>query len=223
MMINTVFKNKGAAVITINAFETVRDAMYSMIEHKIAALVLTNGAQVIGVVSERDILQAISHGGTAILDAPVGNIVTGPLVAVSPEETTRRVMHLMTHSHLAFVARRSRAYESWCPRRDRPPAGRGKGTHLFQSRDTAPRLAIEYCVPGTTPLKSATPPAAGNSHRWRSTWKMRNYPARSASPTTRLAMRSSRPIRGAFSSISPLYLASLLGRAGICAFHDNAD
>ena len=48
MMIKTVLKNKGAAVITINAFETVRDAMYSMIEHKIAALVLTNGAQVIG-------------------------------------------------------------------------------------------------------------------------------------------------------------------------------
>ena len=102
-MIKTVLKNKGAAVITINAFDTVRDAMHLMIEHKIAALVLTNGAQVIGVVSERDILQAISHGGTAILDASVGNIVTGPLVAVSPEETTRRVMHLMTHSRIRHL------------------------------------------------------------------------------------------------------------------------
>jgi CBS domain-containing protein len=103
MIIKTIVKNKGDAVITISVFESVRDAMDTMVEHKIAALVLTNGAQVIGVVSERDILQAISNRGTAILNAPVGHIVTGPLVAVSPEETVKRVMHLMTHSRIGHL------------------------------------------------------------------------------------------------------------------------
>ena len=102
-MIKTILKNKGDAVITINAFESVRDAMDTMVEHKIAALVLTNGAQVIGVVSERDILQAISDRGAAILNAPVGHIVTGPLVAVSPKETAKRVMYLMTHSRVRHL------------------------------------------------------------------------------------------------------------------------
>jgi CBS domain-containing protein len=97
MMIKTILKNKGNAVITIGVFESVRDAMDTMVEHNIAALVLTNGAEVIGVVSERDILRAISERGTAVLNAPVGHVITGPLVAVSPEETTKRVMHLMTH------------------------------------------------------------------------------------------------------------------------------
>jgi CBS domain-containing protein len=103
MMIKTILKNKGGAVVTIGVFESVRDAMHKMIEHKIAAVVLTNGAQVIGVVSERDILKAISDGGAAILNAPVGHIATGPLVAVSPEETTRRVMQLMTHSRIRHL------------------------------------------------------------------------------------------------------------------------
>ena len=95
MMIKTILKNKGDAVITLSVFELVRDAMRTMVEHKIAALVLTNGAEVVGVVSERDVLGAISTGGTTILNAPVGHILAGSLIAVSPEETTKRVMHLM--------------------------------------------------------------------------------------------------------------------------------
>ena len=102
-MIKTILKNKGDAVITISVFESVRDAIGTMVEHKIAALVLTKGAEIIGVVSERDVLQAISDGGPTIFNAPIGHIVTGPLVAVSPGETTKRVMHLMTHSRIRHL------------------------------------------------------------------------------------------------------------------------
>ena len=103
MMIKIILKSKGDAVITINVFESVRDAIDMMAERKIAALVLTNGGEVIGVVSERVILQAISDSGGAILNAPVGHIVSGPLVAVSPEETTTRVMQLMTHGRIRHL------------------------------------------------------------------------------------------------------------------------
>ena len=103
MMIKAILKNKGEAVVTIDVFETVNDAMDAMVEHKIAALVLTNGDKVIGVVSERDILKAISDRGVSILNAPVGHIVGDPLVTVSPEETTRRVMQMMTHSRVRHL------------------------------------------------------------------------------------------------------------------------
>jgi len=59
MMIKTILKNKSEAVITIGVFETVGDAIDTMAEHKIAALVLTSGDKVIGVISEHDILKAI--------------------------------------------------------------------------------------------------------------------------------------------------------------------
>jgi CBS domain-containing protein len=103
MMIKTILKNKGGTVITMGVFESARDAIRKMVQCKIAALVLTNGAEVIGVISERDILQAISRGGGAILNAPVGHVVTGPLVAVSPQETIKHVMHLMTHSRIRHL------------------------------------------------------------------------------------------------------------------------
>jgi CBS domain-containing protein len=103
MMIKNILRSKGGAVITIGGHESVSDAMDMMVEHKIAALVLTNGAKVIGVVSERDILKAISVGGVSVLNAPVLHIITDRLVTVSPEDTTRRVMQLMTHSRIRHL------------------------------------------------------------------------------------------------------------------------
>jgi len=103
MMIKNILASKGDTVITIGIFESVSDAMDTMVEHNIAALVVTDGARVAGVVSERNILKAISDGGVSILSAPVGHLVTDRLVTISPEETTRRVMHLMTHSRIRHL------------------------------------------------------------------------------------------------------------------------
>jgi CBS domain-containing protein len=103
MTIKSILKNKGDAVVTLSVFESVRDAMQLMVERNIAALVLTNGSEVVGVVSERDILRAISKDGGATLNAPVGHILAGSPVSVSPEETTKRVMHLMTHSRVRHL------------------------------------------------------------------------------------------------------------------------
>ena len=103
MMIKNILASKGDAVITIGVFESVSDAMDTMVEHNIAALVVTDGAKVLGVISERNILKAISDGGVSILNAPVGHLVTDRLVTISPEETTRRVMQLMTHSRIRHL------------------------------------------------------------------------------------------------------------------------
>jgi CBS domain-containing protein len=103
MMIKNILQNKGRSVITIGPFESVRDAIDTMAEHHIAAVVIVNRDDVIGVVSERDILQAIAERGTAVLNGPVGHIVTGPLVTASPGETAKRVMHLMTHSRVRHL------------------------------------------------------------------------------------------------------------------------
>jgi CBS domain-containing protein len=103
MMIKTILKSKGNTVVTIGVLESVSDALDTMVENKIAALVLTDGAKVIGVVSEHDILKAISISGVSVLNAPVGHIVTDRMVTVSPEETTQRVMQLMTHSRIRHL------------------------------------------------------------------------------------------------------------------------
>ena len=65
MMIKNILASKGDAVITIGVFQSVSDAMDTMVEHNIAALVVTDGAKVLGVISERNILKAISMAASA--------------------------------------------------------------------------------------------------------------------------------------------------------------
>jgi CBS domain-containing protein len=103
MMIKNILESKGSSVITIGVFESVSDAIDTMAEHHIAALVLTNGAQVLGVVSERDILKAISKDGVSVLNSPIGHIPNAGLIIISPEETIKRVMRLMTHSRVRHL------------------------------------------------------------------------------------------------------------------------
>jgi CBS domain-containing protein len=102
-MIKNILASKGDAVITIGAFESVSDAMDTMAEHQIAAVVVVDGDKVLGLISERDILRAISENGVSILNAPSVQAVADRLVTITPEETTRRVMQLMTHSRIRHL------------------------------------------------------------------------------------------------------------------------
>jgi CBS domain-containing protein len=103
MIIKNILERKGSAVITIGVFESVSDAIDTMSERHIAALVLTNGERILGLVSERDILRAISKDGIGVLNSPIGHIANNSLVTVEPEETIERVMRLMTHSRVRHL------------------------------------------------------------------------------------------------------------------------
>ena len=65
MSIQNILDRKGAEVIPIRATETVRSAADRMRERSIAALVMKSGDAVTGLISERDIVQAVSPRGIA--------------------------------------------------------------------------------------------------------------------------------------------------------------
>jgi CBS domain-containing protein len=62
-VIQNILDRKGAKVITISATDTVRIAADRMREHGIAALVVKSGDAIKGLISERDIAQAVSRHG----------------------------------------------------------------------------------------------------------------------------------------------------------------
>jgi CBS domain-containing protein len=62
-MIQNILDRKGGEVITIRATETVKSAADRMREHGIAALAVKSGDVIKGLISERDIVQAVSQHG----------------------------------------------------------------------------------------------------------------------------------------------------------------
>jgi CBS domain-containing protein len=103
MNVETILRNKGRRVATIRADAMVTDAVERLRQHGIGALVVSNdGTDVVGMLSERDIVFALARFGAEFLDFPVADIMTRGVVTCAPEDsvadlmaemTTRRIRH----------------------------------------------------------------------------------------------------------------------------------
>jgi CBS domain-containing protein len=87
-------------------YETVRTAAHLMRVHGIAALVVRSGDPICGLISERDIVRAIQYGERA-LSMAVSDVMTRNAVSVTPDDSLKRTMSLMTKHrlrHLTVIA-----------------------------------------------------------------------------------------------------------------------
>jgi CBS domain-containing protein len=107
MSIQSILDRNRAEVITIGASEMVKNAADRMREHSIAALVVKSGDAISGLISEREIVHAVSRHGERALSLAVADVVTHATITVAPEDTLKRAMSLMTHHrvrHLLAIA-----------------------------------------------------------------------------------------------------------------------
>src|SRR5882724_9106336 len=96
MSIQAILYRKGTDVVTISPKASVQNAADKLAERKIAALVVVEGDSILGVISEREIVRAFSRHGEAVGALSVRDIVSPDLVTVSPEDSLKRAMMLMT-------------------------------------------------------------------------------------------------------------------------------
>jgi len=97
MLISDVLRAKGTQVITIPPDTTVRRLLAVLAEQRIGAVVVSrDGATVDGIVSERDIVQALARRGAAVMSEPVTAIYTAEVHTVTPQTPIEDVMRMMT-------------------------------------------------------------------------------------------------------------------------------
>src|SRR4029077_15821319 len=68
-----------------------------------AALIVTDGGEAGGLISEHDLVGALADNGSHAADTPIGEVVTGPVLAVSPDESLKRVMAMMTRKRVRHL------------------------------------------------------------------------------------------------------------------------
>src|SRR5262245_40327199 len=102
MSIQNILDSKGATIITVRATEMIKGAADRMRLNGIAALVVKSGDAVTGLVSDRDIIDAISRHGEAALSMPVSDIATSA-ITVSPDDNLKRAMSLMTNHRVRHL------------------------------------------------------------------------------------------------------------------------
>src|SRR5260370_17225304 len=87
MGIQSILDRKGAGVITIRATETVKSAADRMRARSIAALVVTSGDAIAGLISELDIVHAVSAHGHRALPLQVRHVPPPPTSTLLPSHT----------------------------------------------------------------------------------------------------------------------------------------
>jgi CBS domain-containing protein len=103
MSIQNILDSKGATVITVRSTETIKGAADRMQLHTIAALVVKSDDAVTGLISDRDIIDAISRYGEAALSMSVSDIATHAKITVSPDDSLKRAMSLMTNHRVRHL------------------------------------------------------------------------------------------------------------------------
>jgi CBS domain-containing protein len=103
MTIETILRQKGTDVATIEPKASVRRAADWLRVKNIGALVVTSGKVVLGIISEREIVHAFSRHGETVASMPVKEIMRYGAITASPDESVSRVMHLMTRHRVRHM------------------------------------------------------------------------------------------------------------------------
>lgn len=96
MLISEILKDKGADVFTVAPELSLAQACAELDRRRIGALVVCEGDQVVGVISERDVTRAVGRDGADGLERPISHYMTREVVFAAPSETVAALMARMT-------------------------------------------------------------------------------------------------------------------------------
>jgi CBS domain-containing protein len=93
----TILKFKGSGVVTSSANKSLLDIAKLLAQHGIGCIVIVgDDDRVVGIMSERDLMRAISQAGPKVLEEPVSEFMTKTVVAAREADTINRLMSEMT-------------------------------------------------------------------------------------------------------------------------------
>lgn len=96
MKVADILKSKGNNVYSVTEDITVYDALKVMGEKNVGALLVMDGKQLKGIISERDYARKIVLKGKASNETPVKEIMTEKVITVLPEDDIEKCMGLMS-------------------------------------------------------------------------------------------------------------------------------
>ncbi|MDT7653300.1 MAG: hypothetical protein QOI36_4706 [Pseudonocardiales bacterium] len=96
MRIADVLRNKGTDVATVAPTASVTQLIAELAAHNVGALPVVDDGELVGIVSERDVVRRLDGIGAALLEASVGDIMTTEVTTCSPEDGVADLAAIMT-------------------------------------------------------------------------------------------------------------------------------
>ena len=94
--VRRILARKGSEVYSIDPDATVYEALETMAEKNVGALVVIHGTDLVGVISERDYARKVILKDRSSREMQVQEIMSSPAVTVGPDTSIDECMYRMT-------------------------------------------------------------------------------------------------------------------------------
>lgn len=101
--VSDILDAKGHDVLKIEASATVYEAIERMVDANVGSLLVTESGRLAGIVTERDYLRRVALEGRTEKQTLVREIMSGPLVYVSPDTSIEQCMAVMTERRIRHL------------------------------------------------------------------------------------------------------------------------
>ena len=102
--VKDLLSEKGGAVFAVTPEQLVLDALRVMADAGIGSVLVMQGTELLGILSERDYARKVVLLGRASHDTPVTDIMSSPVVSVQPSTGIHTCMRLMTDKRIRHLA-----------------------------------------------------------------------------------------------------------------------
>ncbi|HET8698446.1 MAG TPA: CBS domain-containing protein [Gammaproteobacteria bacterium] len=101
--IRDILREKGTTVRSIDAAESVYEALRQMAELGIGALLVLENGKPVGLFSERDYARKLALRGLRSRETPVKAIMSSPVLTISPDASVQQGLSMMTEKFIRHL------------------------------------------------------------------------------------------------------------------------
>ena len=98
-----ILAGKSSGLLSIDAEASVLDAAQQMIDANVGSMLVTVDGEITGIITERDYLRRVVLEEKGGRETTVREIMTSPLIVVTPETTVEECMSIITERRIRHL------------------------------------------------------------------------------------------------------------------------
>ena len=101
--VKDILSRKGSSITSVQPETTVLDALKIMADQNIGSVVVQEGNNFVGIMTERDYSRKVILKGKSSTDTPVVEIMSTDFPRVTPQDTIEQCMQLMSSKNIRYL------------------------------------------------------------------------------------------------------------------------